>query len=222
MYLRSEDLKGLFQTEGAFYELIVSGRLHICRSVAKISRRGVATTVADALFVLVNPGSCAPSDDTEVLTTNPESIADLPFVQAKSDETQRQVMRLMDRMKWNMTYIINLSDLRVGNIEGFRHVLHYMDVNEYDAHSIFTPHRLGEIDRLLSPDTKIIAGWGVSPLIKQRAFEALTVLTEKGTLNGHRHETEPFYYHPYQYGKTKSKAWVDAVAEELGEGVYQR
>lgn len=218
-YLGSKDLKNLFQTDGVFYELDVNGNNHFCRSTAKISRSGVVTDEADALFVLTNPGKCVPLDEKNVLPVNPENIADLPFIEARPDETQYQVMRLMERMKWDMIYMISLSDLCAGNTKEFIRHLYYMDFNKSRKHSMFSTDRLGEIDKLLSPDTKMIAGWGVSEEIEKRATEALAMLTKKGTVNGYRHKTAPFYYHPYQYGRKKRVEWMDCVEEGLKVGV---
>lgn len=218
-YLGSKELQSLFQTEGVFYELDVKGRNHFCRSAVKIRRSGVVVDEADALFVLTHPGKCAPVDDKRVFPINPENISGHPFIAARPHETEYQAMRLMERMKWDMIYMINLSDLCADSAKDFLYNLYYMDLHKSDQHSMFSSDRLGEIDEFLSPGTKIIVGWGVSGEIKQRATEALAVLKKKGTVTGHEHKIAPFYYHPYQYRRQKRMEWVDYLVEGLKVGM---
>ncbi|WP_239431135.1 hypothetical protein [Sporosarcina sp. ACRSL] len=105
-----------FTMEGIFYRLDVGRVDYVCRGLAKIARKGEACEEADVLFVMVNPRSCKPTDDLYVYPPYQDELFEIPIVMAKQDPTQYQLMRLMERMKWNRLYIINLSDLRAGNL----------------------------------------------------------------------------------------------------------
>ena len=138
-FLLAADLKERFYTEGAFYHMELNGEGYACRGLAKINRRGIETDIADALFVLVNPGSCQPEDEDYQFPCYSDDLKQIPLVKAKSDPTQYQIMRLMERRGWNMIYIINLSDLRAGNIDEFKMILNNFEGNLNDSHSIFWP-----------------------------------------------------------------------------------
>ncbi|MFZ3580395.1 DUF1643 domain-containing protein [Virgibacillus sp. DJP39] len=210
------ELRKRFYTEGAFYQLDLSGLSYICRGLAKVSRKGVTTVEADALFVLLNPGSCRPADSDYQLPTFNNQLDRIPLVQAETDPTQYQIMRLMDRMQWNMVYIINLSDLRAGSVKDFKASLDNFESHQNETHSIFSLDRKENIHSLLSKETKLIAGWGINPLIKNRACHALTYLTEIG-VHGLPHVEHPFYYHPYPMIKEKCIKWLENISEKLAE-----
>lgn len=216
-FLIAGDLKERFYTEGAFYQMELNGEGYACRGLARISRRGIETDVADALFVLVNPGSCQPTDEDYHFPNYNTDHSKIPFVQAKSDATQYQIMRLMERRGWNMIYIINLSDLRAGKIADFRDHLTLFEAQDNDSHSIFSSKRIDELALLLSEKTRIIAGWGTQPFMKDKMLLALTVLPEFGKVTGLPHKTNPYYYHPFPMVQHKCIKWVDDMCEVLEE-----
>lgn len=216
-FLLKADLNRKFCTEGAFYYLKLNEVKHICRGLAKISRRGVESDTADALFVLVNPGSCKPEDETYEFPAFNEDLKQVPFVQAQTDPTQYQIMRLMERMKWNMVYIINLSDLRAGNMDEFRKLSNYFESNSDNRHNIFSSNRKGILTSLLSKKTKIIAGWGKNTIIKERAKIALDVLEKLSEVHGIPYEKRPYYKHPFPMLQQKCIKWLDDIQQTLEE-----
>lgn len=214
-FLLAADLKGIFHTEGAFYHTELNGESYACRGLAKISRRGVETDVADALFVMVNPGSCKPTDEDYLFPKYNKNLSEIPFVQANSDATQYQIMRLMERRGWNMIYIIKLSDLKAGNIEEFKAHLSLFEAQGNDSHSIFSGGRISEIVMLLAEKTRIIAGWGTQTFMKKRMVHALSVLTDSREVSGLPHKTNPYYYHPFPMVQHKYIKWLDNMCEVL-------
>jgi len=62
-YLIVEDLNKIFITDGAYFKKELDGEVYTCRRLAKINRIGIEMDVADALLVMVNPGSCQPADE---------------------------------------------------------------------------------------------------------------------------------------------------------------
>jgi hypothetical protein len=216
-FLLAADLKERFYTEGTFYHMELNGKGYTCRGLAKISRRGMVTDVSDALFILVNPGSCQPTDEDYHFPNYNNNISEIPFVQANSDPTQYQIMRLMERMGWNMIYIINLSDLRAGNIAEFRDHLTLFEAQDNNSHSIFSRNRIDEVAMLLSEKTKIIAGWGTQSFMKEKMLHAISVLPEFGNVSGLPHNTNPYYYHPFPMVQHKCIKWLDDMCKVLEE-----
>lgn len=214
-FLLAADLKKTFYTEGAFYHLDLDGESYKCRGLARISRRETKSEIADALFVLVNPGSCQPEYEDYQFPNYNNDISKIPFAQAKPDPTQYQIMRLMERRGWNMIYIINLSDLRSGNIEEFRMNLNNFEKKHNDSHSIFSGERKWTINSHLSLKTKVIAGWGTNSFISKRASHALSVLKELSKIHGLPHNTTPLYYHPFPMIKASCIKWLDDICEIL-------
>jgi len=109
----------------------------------------------------------------------------------------------MERMGWNMIYIINLSDLRAGKISEFQNQLSKFEAQKNDSHSIFSTNRLAEIAKLLSENTRILVGWGTQPFMRDKMSNALTKLSNLGKISGLPHKTKPYYYHPNPMIKVK-------------------
>ena len=153
-----------FGSKAAFYKLEVSERVHTCSSVRKIYRKGCMNAEADALIVLSNPGSCRPADKQALYELNPPNTIEVRMQKAKANHTEYQLMRLMDRMVWDLIYIIHLTDLLSKDPIDLEHDLYFMNYNRYGGHSIFTLNRNVEIHQLIGSQTKIIAGWGTSEI----------------------------------------------------------
>jgi len=217
-FLSKVDLESIFYTEGSFYQLELNGESYTCRSLAKITRNNVKTIIVDALFVLVNPGSCQPIEKDYIYPAY-DNLKEIPFVRAASDQTQHQIMRLMERMGWNLTYIINLSDLQAGNIDDFRRKLKIFEANTNDIHSIFSDNRRKAIKILISENTHIIAGWGTKTFLRKKAYHALEVLSDLGEVRGLPHTIEPFYRHPFPMIKDKCMKWINDMEVELQQKV---
>lgn len=216
-FLLREELLETFYTEGSFYEIDLNGMGYKCRGLAKITRKGTVTDDADALFVLVNPGSCQPKDENYAYPPYNKVLTKIPSVQAKSDPTQLQIMRLMERRNWNMAYIINLSDLQTGNFDDFKiKKKHFMDQSS-DCHSIFSPNRVETIPSLLSEKTMIIAGWGKNTFIKKRASHALSILSGFRGVGGLPYPTVPYYKHPYPMLKKRCIGWLNDMEAVLNK-----
>lgn len=66
--VRRAELLKTFHVLGSFYKVQTEGEIFNCRSQAKLIRKGVQTDDLDAIFVLVNPGGCKPSDAIPTIT----------------------------------------------------------------------------------------------------------------------------------------------------------
>lgn len=214
-FLLAKDLQKKFYTEGSFYHIMLNEKSYTCRGLAKISRIGIEEDTVDAVFVMVNPGSCQPTDEEYQFPDFINNLHEIPMIPAKSDPTQYQIMRLMERKNWGLVYIVNLSDLRAGNINVFREYLNEFQKQENDMHSIFSPERIEELFRMISKDTVVITAWGTQPFMKERMKEALTSLSERTKIMGIPHTSSPYYYHPNPMIKEKCMKWLDDMSETL-------
>lgn len=221
-FLRANILKEIFKTEGAFYKIQLGNKRYPCRGLAKISRRGVRAERAEAVFVLLNPGSCEPADPNYEYPDFQKDIMKIPLMPAKPDATQYQLMRLMERQKWNMVYVINLSDLCSGNVKVFEsHLKEFID-KDYHDHSIFSQDRISTIPTLLSESTVLIAGWGQNKVIKEIARHAFSKLSQMTDVKGVKHAEEPYFYHPYPMIKEKCMKWLDDMSQVLAESKNEK
>ncbi len=206
-YLKGNDLITIFETEADFYNLNVSGRSHLCRRALRLRRKNVVAEKADAVFIISSPGSCKPLDiKVEDIDSN--------YSKVQPKLVEHQMMRLMEKMQWNLTYVINLSDL-CGRREAFNSNLHYVRCHSDDYHTIFSLKRVAELSDKLSLDTHIIACWGANALLKEDAADVLTLLSERGKVHGMRHEISPYYYQPTPFLKIKGKEWLEEMDKQM-------
>lgn len=219
MFQSGKELETVFSTETVFYKLETNEETHLCRSVAAIRRKESRTEGTDALFVLLNPGKCLPVDGEDSIPLLTGKADKLPLVPATPDNTMYQLMRLMERMKWNHVQIINLTDLRTGKFDEYLERQNFMKAYDDSRHSIFSIDRYSELlDRVEGTDL-VIAGWGTKSRIIPAAEMAFTILSELENVSGLSHEKHPLYYHPFPWIQTKCIKWLDDMEEQLGEAV---
>ena len=80
------------------------------RREAKPLRIGYEQEEIDAVIVMINPGSCKPTSAVKSQRAK-EAIS----MTAKPDQTQYQLMNLMERKAWSTLVMVNLSDICEGN-----------------------------------------------------------------------------------------------------------
>ncbi|AQU78444.1 DUF1643 domain-containing protein [Planococcus faecalis] len=165
VYIPVKDLNESFKVSAMFYHAEVNNERFLMRREARISRKGSIQSKVDAVVVMVNPGSCQP--ETEMGHTQLEKIEMLP---AKSDPTQHQLMRLMERMDWNELIIVNLSDICEGNLKKFKEIEQKFK-SAGIPHSIFQNDNSVERDELLANADYLIFAWGGSNNAKRMAKE---------------------------------------------------
>ncbi|WP_404469640.1 hypothetical protein [Sutcliffiella horikoshii] len=210
---RAELLK-VFRVEASFYKRKIGDEYITLRNQARIIRRGYSdTTTSDAVVMMVNPGSCNVSDKNyNIPILNPVTER-VPFVEANSDQTQEQLMRLMDIRVWNHLVIINLSDICSGNIDVF---FSYLRKVVEDDHSILSDARIKELEFILANNRgPVIAAWGTNSRIKKPAKIALEHPLLKPIV-GLRHELCPYYLHPRPALMEKRALWLHNINRLLG------
>src|SRR5690606_17474950 len=215
-FLKADLLKKEFEVEGSFYNVMVNGKEFECRNYAQVYKKGSKTQDKyDALFVLVNPGKCMPKHSSYKIPQVIVGQIPVHYTLTKTDNTQYQIMRYMKLKNWNKVLLINLSDIRAGNMADFKQQLKDAEKNHFDSHSIFSSKRGPELKRTLSKiNGPIILAWGTDPLIKKLAEWAILFLPEDKIV-GMEHEKKPYYFHvspPPLEGKLR---WLEYMYNRL-------
>ncbi len=140
----AEELKKEFSVVASFYQKEINNKMYLFRNHALIIRKGFAAQEhPDAVIVMANPGSCSPKDHSYNPPIIQNEVGCLPYVEVTEDPTQRQLMRLMKLMNWNVISICNLSDLCSGNMDDFAEKLSQIE-NSFKNHTIFSDARATE------------------------------------------------------------------------------
>ncbi|CAM3975093.1 hypothetical protein [Mesobacillus zeae] len=210
-------IRDLYEVEGAFYQYTNKGKSYLCRRLAVIqAKESTYQEHYDALFIMVNPGSCQPLDSSynvPVIQTLSDSV---PLVKAKSDPTQRQLMRVMAEQKWNKTAIFNLSDLCEGNLSKFSELMKSCR-HSFPHHSIFSDERAKELQNLfLQNRGPVIVAWGTNSCISDLAKKALFTLQMNDIeYMGKPYANYPYYYHANPHLQSMKQEWLEYMSEQL-------
>lgn len=223
IFIPAQDLKARYRVLGHFYDLhLQEGEPQKCRSVLEISEKtSFEDKIADAIFVMMNPGSSRPTEEKNT----PGSINHISeqLVTTVADTTQYQVMRLMSHMKWRYARIINLSDLRDPNSGSFTQRYTRLE-KEFDTkeHSIFSPERSKQLTNHLirKPEAPIICAWGVSDELNPLIERARAVLQFEKGVTGLAKSSEAWkYYHPLPSLHNKKEEWLAQMLKKLGSPI---
>lgn len=215
-FIKAEQLKLKFEVKASFYNREKDGKVFECRNYAQIYRLNSGDQPSyDAIFVLANPGLCTPKQSSYEIPHVSVIKPQLKYTLAKTDNTQYQIMRFMQLKNWNTVLLINLSDIRAGNLQEFGRQLHEAKKVGFDSHSIFSPARerelQQEIDRCHGP---IILSWGTDPVVKKLAERAFAVLPQE-RIKGMEHDKTPYYYHASPTPLDGKIKWLEYMNERI-------
>jgi len=195
-----------YDVSGYFYsELGYSFRsyIHIRRKKVGIGRM-IGSLLShdkpDLMVVMMNPGSSVPlagGDDGRM------------EVSAKPDQTQRQIMKIMDPRKFKFARILNLSDLRSPNSADFMSTIGVLD-RQGIRHSIFGPGRESDFELLYDHSTPVILAWGADDRLQPLARRALSLMENKVKVGQRKPSSAWVYYHARQRGRAP-EVWVNEV-----------
>ena len=222
-FLPAATLKKNFDVFGHFYSIDLGAgeRIH-CRSVLEIvtekdtpsPRELLLDRAADAVFIMMNPGSSLPLEAVNNFISKKEAgNLSATLVSTKPDTTQYQVMRVMHYCGWSHVRVLNLSDLR--NPKGGEFVTQYRDIEErtgFTAHTLFCAERKRELQRHLKrkPQSPVVCAWGVSPGLDPLIGRCLeSVSGTKGLIGLLKPETGNKYFHPLPTLQTSKMRWVE-------------
>lgn len=222
-FIPASDLNKSFAVYGHFYcnDMGNDGKFP-CRSVLEIASlnekvkiQELSNSKADAIVIMMNPGSSYPVGLDPCIAYNKKTIGKLvPFlVDTKPDPTQYQIMRIMACKDWKHVRVINLSDLRTPKSCELYKVLKSID---NDQHSVFAKARKKELKLMLNRKDKapIICAWGIDnkliPLTK-KAIQAL----KGNTLIGAKDESKDRFLHASPQNHTQRLKWLTEILKQL-------
>lgn len=221
-FILAKDLLEKYDVLGHFYSLSVPGAGKIeCRSVLEVSsKHGADNHAADAVFIMMNPGSSRPVIYSEQLV-NADDISKMTrrLVPTAPDTTQYQIMRVMHHADWRRVRVINLSDIRDPRSESFAE--RYFKIEEHaggKVHSVFSPERSEELRQHLStaPNGPIVCAWGVSDKLNPLIERAVACLSDVSGVTGLAKQGCPDkYFHPLPMIHWKKQKWLDDLLELL-------
>ena len=208
-----------FNFQGKYYER--NGEL--CRNILQITEKNTTeNSLFDALAIFLNPGAGKPLSKPKVINEFNE-LAFLEALPCVPDLTQTQMIRLMKKMNWKKTLVINLFDLcEVSSSQ----VLQLLDSKKEKAElfqsSIFHVDRKAELESiklLLAKDAPIIIGWGTEEKLENMKQKILSKLEQdiSSKIVGVK-KKDAQYYHPYPRGEQNENMrlnWPDMIVSEL-------
>lgn len=214
-FIKADVLNEKFDVYGKFYEVHKEGHVFQCRSLAIIKRKNTKQNHYDALIIMSNPGSCEPERQGDYIYIRvAKDTQTINLTLSKSDPTQHQIMRLMELREWNLAAVINLSDLRCGNMKGFKEKLLLSDQNGFYEHTIFSAEREKELNGLIEnlKNGPIIVGWGTNR-VNDRLIELVHEKLGRNIV-GWKH-SQSTYYHPCPHLIKDRVKWFAIVDNKL-------
>lgn len=212
--LSKAQLAQRFRATGRFYQVESKSVPHEpfrCREVLEVFRPGSSELACDAVFVMMNPGGSQPLEVRE-----PTSLEEATLVPTKPDDTQYQLMRLMEAFDWEHVRVLNLSDVRESESTELPELLsRFIRDQEHEGHSVFSATRQAGLSELLvrKSTAPVILAWGVSPKLRKLAEHALSRLRAHGVAAplGLEHPTRKgwAYYHPLPRRAAAAQRWCE-------------
>ncbi|WP_416150223.1 hypothetical protein ACM26V_04340 [Salipaludibacillus sp. HK11] len=202
-----------FEVTGKFYQYEENGKVFICRSEARINRKQTNVPL-QALFVLTNPGRC----ETSNKSTSFSDLYSATYQVANHDPTIQQLQRVMNETRLNHVAIINLSDLKSGNLQVFKGMLKESKNYPEFHHSIFAPERRNELTKLLDENRgPVVLGWGQDPSIRKRAKQAYVELVDLKVIPiGYKHGVyDACFYHPLPPNHDLQREWRNEIISQI-------
>ncbi|MBN2663163.1 MAG: DUF1643 domain-containing protein [Bacteroidales bacterium] len=189
-----------FNITGFFYEF----EEFSFRKFLNIKRKNSSVKHPDLMVVMMNPGSSKQTKDFENILN--KEVPTIP------DNTQDQIMRVMNIAKLDYARILNLSDLREPKsailIQKFEIL---KEKNIY--HSIFFEQRKDDFDNLFINNCPVICAWGVNPKLIELSKIAFNKVKNEKIIGLKKQTVENAFYHPLPQNNKKQKEWVDEISK---------
>lgn len=216
----AEELKKKFTVTAHFYNILSGQETFHLRNRLEIVRNGVLANFADAIVIMMNPGSSHPLEKDFIIPlfqpgqiSFPEWLQNQILIPTQPDNAQYQIMRLMNFREWNFVRVLNLSDIRAGNANALKRIHSSMANLLPDfPHSIFMPRRKTELTVLLRgiEYAPIILSWGTS-ILGYLEDIVLSALPEERKLFLTDESGKPVYRYPSPYIKEMKVAWLQKI-----------
>ncbi|MCJ8288455.1 MAG: DUF4145 domain-containing protein [Crocinitomicaceae bacterium] len=213
-----DELENQFSFKGNYY--LKSGVKF--RNTLEISENGSSEEdKSDLIVVMLNPVGSHP------LTNDPNNWHDKSSVfgpvECVPDDTQFQIVRLMNLCKYSRVLVLNLFDIcDTDSIRMSDRYLVSSEKRENLKESVFHEDRRSELNEILSSSKEnapIIIGWGVSePLGKIKSAVLDNVINKLGRRVIGWKKNRAQYYHPWPRGEENEQnrnKWPEQVFNEM-------
>ncbi|RLA75143.1 MAG: hypothetical protein DRG11_02220 [Epsilonproteobacteria bacterium] len=185
----------------------ISGHYYIhqnllCRKFLDIKRKKEKIYKPDLMVIMMNPGSSKPIDGNNNAQTT---------IKAKPDNTQYQIIKLMNICELDYTRVLNLSDIRESKSKKFFKVLEKLDL----SHSIFYNNRDKDFKELFVYGVPVIFAWGVDTKLQILAYMAIKKINSSNPVGILKNGSDFAYYHPLPQNSNKQKLWIQTVSTGL-------
>jgi len=195
-----------FEVKGQYYSLDNIP----CRRLLEIRDRSVIKEEPDLFVVMMNPGSSQPEN-----TADNDSDA---LTRAVYDDTQTQIMRVMDAFDYDFARVVNLSDMRAPKSKDLQNFLRTEQAKQI-PHSIFYTSRKEELQSLLPKYSTYIVAWGVHYTLRPYAQKALAELAGQKIYGWKRPRgAEWDYYHPLPPNAHLQEKWLSTIVSQIKQG----
>ena len=200
-----QHIRDEFFVTGYFYVATDrNGKRHSCRSHLNLKRKNAKSlTQPDLMVIMMNPGSSRPENGD---CDGRKETKTIP------DQTQFQIMRVMNRAGYDYARVLNLSDIREPDSAAF---CKNIEKGKYDAiaHSIFCPSRREELRALFERSAPVILAWGVSKALDKLVGEAINFIGDAQAIGWKNKDGR--YYHPLPPVKARQAQWVTQITKRL-------
>lgn len=200
-----------FCVYGRYYSARFGDRQFNLRSHLEIFEHGlswpeVATSDADLVAIMMNPGASRPLAPTDVDGWGP----------AMPDRTQYQLMKLaMHAQSQGIALrhirVVNLSDLRTPKSAELFAVLPTLTD---DHHSLFSEHRRAELKRALgAPGVPVLRAWGLAVALTDLARMGVESTASRKVLG--LTDNLLHYRHPLPQRSDLQRAWLGQLGRQI-------
>ncbi|MBF0612238.1 MAG: hypothetical protein HQL55_14040 [Magnetococcales bacterium] len=224
-FLKAAQLKERFAVYGTFYQLVIEGEEHSCRSLLELVSHHIPASQVkdhppDLWVIMMNPGSSHPWPVSyappRVERVN-QILSHLQWLPTRPDNTQYQIMRVMAVRGYQHARVMNLSDLREPKSNLLMEkIAHLAGKPHGGVHSIFCGERLPELQAVMPPESApVLVGWGRHAALLPLARQCLQRLQGRrlvGVAVG-----EGLYAHPSPMLQRLKDQWVVDLLAQLSD-----
>ena len=194
-------MKENFDITGYFYQI----ENLKCRKYLNIRKKNSEIQVPDLMVVMMNPGKSKPINGIDDGKQETQTIP---------DQTQDQIMRVMESCGFEYSRILNLSDVRITPSGAFYKMLPDLRKNEI-AHSIFDKKRDKDFKELFVDNIPTIFAWGVGDDLKELAKTAIDRIGIDKPIGLNKMDKNYAFYHPLPRNYNDQIKWVDGITERI-------
>ncbi len=181
------------------------------RKYLNIRRKNTKINVPDIMVIMMNPGSSRQEKDFQKIFD--KEVPTIP------DNTQDQIMRVMNNTNLNYARVLNLSDLRETKSTILIKKIEKLKKSKI-SHSIFDNNRKNDYNLYFKKNVPVICAWGVNPKLTELGKLAFDKVKKEKIIGLKKDTLENAYYHPLPQNYNKQKEWVVKISEIINSLNY--